>query len=875
MNIFRKKPENLNISLSTGIVMKEPLRMETSSWLKNCMVKSILVFSIIFGALGCFLSSYDIEFMVIPTAVVLFAMALLFTSIYYRGWIMDLAYIIFFFIFVALIRMLEIYVNSGFYLIINTVLKEIEQYFDLPGMQYYEIKADNELLSTTLVIIFIGTVAMIVANVIISRTMNVWFMLVMTGWLWVFPMYFRLEPDAFYVVLMMTGYIAMWTIRSSGAYGMDRKHRDYKWKDKYEKKKKAIHRDSKLSNEEKNREINKLNQKRNGLGFWYVQDAATILETLALVFVAVLLLYGMTSMIENKNTFTYRFNQNPYKEASEQDIQEIATKGTSIFNRYSSTGGISGGKLGGVNSVNPDYQTDLVVTFAPYSYEPVYLKAFTGVDYDSQESLWTNTVSYDVMNEEEQDIYFQRMISSSISYLNEESRNYPLEADVLKEEYSHSAGQNVSRAIMLVKNVGASEDYVYAPYYTGSRYADDVMQGSDLNSMRLESGIRVTRGNNDIQYDQIGNLMQGNFPNGMVAEYEYYPLTDESVLEGSTAGRMNRDQAERMYMQIPEECRDAVANACMEAGITDGDSDEVIVAKVQSYLETEFNYTTRPGRTPKDTDFISQFLNRKKGYCAHFASAATMMLRYSGVPARYIEGYVITFDDMVTGELNDAYAYSSFYQGYNPLGETGVIDVEVSDARAHAWVEYYDNRIGWHQLEVTTAAVDPEENQDDSFWDIFGSDGESEIGTGLGENLNFKTVDLNLDNLKGIWLLLIAVLTILLVVSILRRGYKKYKEYRTWHTEDIEENIVAYYHLISEVLRRKEPAYRECPTYRSQLTYMKKHCKEFAWDADQIADILEKANYSRSRISEFDCKRIMIELSDIEKKVKKWKKYRM
>ena len=36
-----------------------------------------------------------------------------------------------------------------------------------------------------------------------------------------------------------------------------------------------------------------------------------------------------------------------------------------FFDRYSATGGISEGKLGGVSSVRPDYETDLTITFVP------------------------------------------------------------------------------------------------------------------------------------------------------------------------------------------------------------------------------------------------------------------------------------------------------------------------------------------------------------------------------------------------------------------------------------------------------------------------------------------------------------------------------
>lgn len=66
----------------------------------------------------------------------------------------------------------------------------------------------------------------------------------------------------------------------------------------------------------------------------------------------------------------------------------------------------------------------------------------------------------------------------------------------------------------------------------------------------------------------------------------------------------------------------------------------------------------------------------------HFASAATLMLRTLGIPARYVSGF--------TAEL--------------AAGET----VEVPDSAAHAWVEIYLDGYGWYPVEVTPSYEGPE-----------------------------------------------------------------------------------------------------------------------------------------------------------------------
>ena len=62
------------------------------------------------------------------------------------------------------------------------------------------------------------------------------------------------------------------------------------------------------------------------------------------------------------------------------------------------------------------------------------------------------------------------------------------------------------------------------------------------------------------------------------------------------------------------------------------------------------------------------------------------MLRYCGIPARYVEGYVVT--------PSQAEALSS--------GET----LTLTDANAHAWAEYYLDGVGWLPFDATPGYSD-------------------------------------------------------------------------------------------------------------------------------------------------------------------------
>ena len=105
--------------------------------------------------------------------------------------------------------------------------------------------------------------------------------------------------------------------------------------------------------------------------------------------------------------------------------------------------------------------------------------------------------------------------------------------------------------------------------------------------------------------------------------------------------------------------------------------DEMVLA-VADYVTNCAVYDRSGTQLPSDeTDFALWFLQRAdRGYCVHFATAAAVLLRSAGIPARYVTGY-----------RTDAQA-----------GQT----VAVTSDDAHAWVEYYDYRTwSWNILEVT------------------------------------------------------------------------------------------------------------------------------------------------------------------------------
>ena len=112
---------------------------------------------------------------------------------------------------------------------------------------------------------------------------------------------------------------------------------------------------------------------------------------------------------------------------------------------------------------------------------------------------------------------------------------------------------------------------------------------------------------------------------------------------------------------------------------------------IVDYVKNSATYSLNTGRMDEGYgDFSQWFLEESDtGYCVHFATAATVLLRAAGIPARYVTGYMVNCE----------------------AGKT----VTVESDRAHAWVEYYDDVLNtWLIAEPTPPDLSGDEPEDES-----------------------------------------------------------------------------------------------------------------------------------------------------------------
>jgi hypothetical protein len=95
------------------------------------------------------------------------------------------------------------------------------------------------------------------------------------------------------------------------------------------------------------------------------------------------------------------------------------------------------------------------------------------------------------------------------------------------------------------------------------------------------------------------------------------------------------------YLQIPNNISKETYALVYDI-VKDCTTTEDKLNKIYEYLKTNYKYSLEVSQLPKDQEFLHNFLfNEKKGYCTYFATATVIFSRIIGVPARYVEGFMM------------------------------------------------------------------------------------------------------------------------------------------------------------------------------------------------------------------------------------------
>ena len=240
---------------------------------------------------------------------------------------------------------------------------------------------------------------------------------------------------------------------------------------------------------------------------------------------------------------------------------------------------------------------------------------------------------------------------------------------------AQSAVEEVQGKAMTVRTLGACRECAYLPY---ALYGNRLLDPEQI-------GDAFARGGEELSF----SLLSGSVPEWYGVQQKLAALQNsERVKQYLAEESAYRAYVQNTDLQLTPQVRETLRIYLGESGErrTLSEIKTLILDCLTDTLHYDENAAVRSGKS----DFLSYVLRQQSGgYSVHYATAATLMLRYLGVPARYVEGYFLSAEEA------------------EKFGGGDVICL--TENHAHAWSEYYLDGVGWIPFEVTPGYIDEEE----------------------------------------------------------------------------------------------------------------------------------------------------------------------
>lgn len=795
---------------NTGLRLGDISTNRSTNRVFICLIRACLIFLASFGSIGALASAFQLDYYFIPVVLIFLVLSLCTAFLYYNSITFYAGYIFIFFLFTISIVSLYWYVNSGYQAFTNVVYEQYSDYFNLLSIRESSEFITNRTLTISVAMGFVGFLLCLLLNITISGYMNLIETFLITFPLLQVALYINMKPSLPYLSMLIAVYITVGVLGRSGHYHIP-SIKDNKTLFYHIKKKDHIYHS-------------------------YITDGPGMLTTgiYAILISSIFLL--LTSGIFFRNFDSAK--QSKLKTTTDEYVKTFVQTGVwGLFDRYSSTGGLSHGQLGGVSSVRPDFQTDLEVTFVPYTADTIYLKSYIGANYTSN--------------------YFAPVSDSTNS---ESSYIQPYDG------FADQLHDNGTFARMDIKNVDSSGYFM--PYDT---YSLQEKEAGSTIIYRKDAADRDSSDNITKAFHTSSEIMT-DVSEDDLTEYTMYYIPYQNQISYEPDNTVSEEYEAFVYdtyLEVPDFLVPALNSFSEEAGLYETDakfqedyadtykSEELkeqarrlnLAGKLDGYFFSDFEYTMAPGATPYSRDTIEYFLTvQKRGYCAHFASSAALLLRTFGIPTRYIEGYCIQPDD-----INNATAYSTsidgWYQGTNILTNTGVITASITDGQAHAWVEIYLDGYGWIPYEFTPPS-DEEETINLDFMSIFSGllmtgDADRNSNGAADENNHLQTPSyhMNFNDSFGFlikpFFILLSILLLIYLILYFRKDVMKYIAWRRNIKHKDYDKAIQY-----EYEKFLQKLYKLLPDLESNLT------------PNQLAEIIylqfsDENNVSKESLEEF------------------------
>lgn len=356
-----------------------------------------------------------------------------------------------------------------------------------------------------------------------------------------------------------------------------------------------------------------------------------------------------------------------------------------------------------LNIISPGQGNKEIIRVSYTGNRPVYLRGDIGIDFNG--SSWTTVVGSEPdswVNSELKDAYRPcegRVIAEMISAKGGGSAWY-------KETY----GEDIITSSDISIEYLCDTDVVFLPPYTADYsfydnssfdvYGDFAVRvseeaGSHINTVEC-TALLPSYMNNETHPGGVEGLaaVENMFLNAWITPDDIYSSV---IPEMNHSGILSsyEDFVERTYIDVPADySRDirrfidtSLSDVIAETeehrqmyGLTDAQYRYITAEAIAEYLRENYTYSlyTHAGSNPV-IDFLE---TTKRGHCALYASAMTLILRELGIPSRYCTGFYVESDN-------------------------GSNTVVLKERNLHAWVEVYTGQFGWVTFDPTSSSVYP------------------------------------------------------------------------------------------------------------------------------------------------------------------------
>jgi len=419
----------------------------------------------------------------------------------------------------------------------------------------------------------------------------------------------------------------------------------------------------------------------------------------------------------------------------------------------------------------------------------------------------------------------------------------------------HSSGKRLTRDFQYSMTA-------YSPRIWSEEFVDILRKSKKGLYSEYLGDLMVAFPNNI--YSGIDNEIDSNIDNDADIEFNIDNDRNKSVdmrisiirnfRSGTAAYNINSNEYQKLeelnekskliyekYLQLPEDLPQRVKDLAASL-VVSSDNNYDKAKAIEKYVAGNYAYNLDVRSTPRNRDFVDYFLfDQQEGYCSYFASAMTILARCAGLPARYVEGYMLP-----PGPLEDN---RNMYI--------------VTNMQAHAWVEIYFEGYGWLPFEPTApfrstfyAAVIPEQVYYGTGYNQSYEDYMEMMMRYQGQGGHLNPLDLEYDNedqgLLTDTIILISVSSIVGLFLLLLLFNKIRSRVRLFMISAIpaRESILRFYDYYIRILKlcgfELEPA--ETPYQYSEKIDKQLFFSPVRFKA--ITDIFVKARYSRQEPTE-------------------------